>query len=95
MDLHYVIKKPLVTEKIMKMQSVDPLYAFVVDDKADKTTIKRAVEKIFNVHVTQINTSILRGKMKRVGRSQGRRSKIKKAFVQLRPGEKIELFEGV
>jgi len=95
MDLHYVIKKPLVTEKIMAIQAQGPMYAFSVDEKADKLVIKKAVEKIFNVHVTKVNTSIIRGKLKRVGRSQGQRSRVKKAFVQLKEGEKIELFEGV
>ncbi len=95
MDLHYVIKKPLVTEKIMAARAQGPLYAFVVDRTADKTVIKRAVEKIFNVHVTKVNTSVIRGKMKRVGRSMGQRSTIKKALVQLKDGEKIEIFEGV
>jgi large subunit ribosomal protein L23 len=57
--------------------------------------IKRAVEKAFNVKVKEVATTNVKGKNKRLGRFQGRRSDWKKAYVWLRPGEKIELFETV
>ncbi|MDO8519003.1 MAG: 50S ribosomal protein L23 [Deltaproteobacteria bacterium] len=95
MDLYQVIKKPLVTEKAMMQSGTAPQYAFVVERTADKNAIRNAVEKLFKVHVTGINTLIVRGKDKRVGRSIGRKPNWKKAIVTLKEGEKIELFEGV
>lgn len=94
MDSYQVIKKPLVTEKAM-LPHPYPRYAFVVDRWADKVAIRKAVEKLFKVHVTQVNTSIIRGKFRRVGRSMGKKPNWKKAFVTLKEGEKIEIFEGV
>lgn len=95
MDLYQVIKRPLVTEKAMAQTGSAPQYAFVVERDADKAAIRNAVEKLFKVHVTGINTAIVRGKEKRVGRSSGRKPNWKKAIVTLKEGEKIELFEGV
>ncbi len=94
-----VIKKPLVTEKALAPKiNKDGLashYSFEVDRRANKIDIKRAVEKLFKVHVVKVNTSIVTGKLKKVGRSIGYRSNWKKATVNLKSGEKIELFEGV
>lgn len=95
MNHYQVIKKPLVTEKVMSDKGTGGRYAFVVDLKADKNTIRNAVEKLFKVHVKKVNTSIVRGKIKRVGRSTGKRSNWKKALVEIAAGEKIEIFEGV
>lgn len=96
MNPYQVIKKPLLTEKTMAArEGTSTLYTFAVDRQADKPSIRKAVEKLFKVHVKKINTAIIRGKMKRVGRSEGQRSNWKKAWVELAPGEKIELFEGV
>lgn len=95
MELTQVIKRPLVTEKSMLAQGLSNRYAFEVDAKARKGVIKAAVEQLFKVTVTDVNTLIVRGKIKRVGRSVGQRSTIKKALVTLKSGDKIELFEGV
>lgn len=96
MNLYNVIKKPLITEKAVGLQAnTAPRYAFVVDRFATKDTIRNALVSLFKVHVTRVNTTIIRGKNKRVGRSVGRRSNWKKAIVTLKAGEKIELFEGV
>ncbi|HCU24038.1 MAG TPA: 50S ribosomal protein L23, partial [Deltaproteobacteria bacterium] len=57
--------------------------------------IKGAVEKLFSVHVEDVKTLNVRGKIKRVGQNIGKRSNWKKAYVTLREGEKIEFFEGV
>lgn len=95
MDLHQVIKKPIVTERALAGQGEKPCYVFSVDLKADKGLIRAAVEQLFKVHVTDVNTSIVHGKVKKVGRSEGQRSNWKKAFVRLKVGEKIEFFEGV
>lgn len=95
MNIYEVIKRPLVTEKGMKAQGTLPAYTFEIDKRATKDDVRRSVEKIFGVHVVKVNTSRLRGKVKRVGNSIGRRPNWKKAIVALRAGEKIEIFEGI
>ena len=95
MDLYKVIRRPLVTEKAMLPAGEGSRYVFEVEKAATKIDVRKAVEKMFKVNVTQVNTLIVRGKTKRVGRSSGRRSNWKKAFVSLKPGQKIEIFEGV
>ncbi len=94
MDLNYVIKGPLITEKLDKAREKQRQYSFVVDKKATKHEVARAVAGQFKVTVEDVRTLIMRGKIKRVGRSQGKRSNFKKAFVTLKEGDKIELFEG-
>lgn len=89
-----VIKKPLITEKAFAAPEGIVRYAFVVDLKAGKGAIKAAVERLFKVNVEKVNTSIVRGKMRRVGARIGQRSNWKKAHVTLKAGEKIDIFEG-
>ncbi|MEI6079144.1 MAG: 50S ribosomal protein L23 [bacterium] len=93
--IYDVIKRPLLTEKSTSIGEKQNSYVFEVASCADKTEIKEAVEKLFEVKVRDINTMVVHGKMKRVGRHQGRRSKWKKAIVTLQEGQKIQLFEGV
>ena len=84
-DLKYydVILKPIVTEKSMAMQA-DKKYTFSVNTDATKSQIKEAVEKMFkDVKVEKVNTMNLEGKLRRRGQTQGRRSAVKKAVVQL------------
>jgi len=103
-----VIKRPLLTEKSTRLRETggadfpfeeDEDYAqkvvFEVAMDANKIEIRNAVQKLFNVHVTDVHTVIARGKEKRVGHSIGRRPATKKAIVTLRPGDTIEFFEGV
>lgn len=94
MNPYEVIKKPLVTEKSSKQQ-VENKYCFSVNALATKQEIKAAVEKVFKVKVDNVNVLNVRGKWKRVGKSTGKTSNWKKAVVSLKPGEKIEIFEGV
>lgn len=94
MVLTDVIKTPLVTEKADKAREKFRQYAFVVDRKATKHDVARAVTALFKVTVTDVRTLVVRGKIKRVGRSMGKRDNFKKAFVTLKEGDKIELFEG-
>lgn len=68
-------------------------YTFRVPLAATKIQIRQAVEQIFKVKVQAVNTMRYEGKLKRMGRTQGRRSDWKKAVVTLKPGEAIELFE--
>ena len=89
-----VVKRPLITEKAERNREANRQYAFEVHRDATKIQVKTAVEKLFAVHVTAIRTSIARGKNKRVGKNVGRRPNWKKAFVTLKEGDTIALFEG-
>jgi large subunit ribosomal protein L23 len=90
-----IVKKPLVSEKNQLLKELANQVVFEVAATANKIEIRRAVEEIFKVRVQKVRTSIVRGKDRRVGRRMGRQSNWKKAVVTLRPGENIELFEGV
>ena len=89
-----VVKRPLITEKNERAREMARQFAFEVHRDATKIQVKQAVEKLFNVHVLAVRTSVARGKTKRVGRNVGRRPNWKKAFVTLKEGETIALFEG-
>ena len=90
-----IIIRPVLTEKSYDGMA-DKKYAFEVAIGANKTEIKKAVETIFGVKVETVNTLRTEGKMKRQGRTQGRRPERKKAYVKLTEGSKtIEFFEGM
>jgi large subunit ribosomal protein L23 len=96
-DPRRLLRQPLITEKstILRERGQNQ-YVFRVEPNANKIEIKKAIEKIFGVEVEQVRTMVMRGKMKRVGRSLGRRANWKKAYVKLKPGSKsIEYIEGV
>lgn len=93
-DARDIIIKPVITEKSMNLLA-DNKYTFVVDKRANKTEIKNAIEKIFDVRVEKVRTMIVKGKPKRMGRFEGRTPNRKKAVVTLKPGHKIRLFEGM
>ena len=94
MDLTHVIKGPLITEKLDRAREKQRQYSFVVDREASKHDVARAVSTLFKVTVEDVRTCIMRGKIKRIGKSMGKRPNFKKAFVTLKEGDKIELFEG-
>ncbi|AKF82053.1 LSU ribosomal protein L23P [Myxococcus fulvus] len=94
MKIHDVIKGPLITEKLDKAREKLRQYSFIVDLKASKHDVANAVSALFKVTVEGVNTNIVRGKVKRVGRSIGKRPNFKKAVVTLKEGDSIELFEG-
>jgi large subunit ribosomal protein L23 len=94
MNIHDVIKGPLITEKLDQAREKFRQYSFIVDKKATKVDVARAVESLFKVSVEGVRTNIVRGKVKRVGRNMGKRPNYKKAVVTLKEGDKIELFEG-
>jgi len=91
-----IIKKPVLTEKAYD-QMADKKYTFEVDIKANKIEIKQAIEEVFEgVKVASVNTMRTEGKMKRQGRTQGRRPEVKKAIVSLKKDSKgIPFFEGM
>jgi len=94
MHLYEVLRRPLITEKNTSLQALNK-YAFEIADGANKMMIKDAVEKAFKVKVMGVNVITMRGKAKRMGRRTVRTNPWKKAIVTLRPGDKIEYFEGV
>ncbi len=92
-DAYSVIKRPLITEKTMNLTAVGK-YAFEVDPNANKIEIARAVEEIFGVEVVKVNTVNVKPKTKRLGRFEGKTGGMKKAYVTLKPGQRIQIFEG-
>jgi large subunit ribosomal protein L23 len=89
-----ILIRPLMTEKHMKQKEEQNTVAFQVRPDANKVEIRTAVETVFNVKVADVRTMNYEGKMKRMGRHQGRRPGWKKAVVTLAPGHTIELVEG-
>jgi large subunit ribosomal protein L23 len=89
-----VIIHPLMTEKISNLQETEGKVAFAVDRNANKIEIRKAVEEKFNVKVKKVATINIKGKVKRLGRFEGRRSHWKKAVVTLKEGFHIDFFEG-
>ena len=86
-----VIKAPIVTEKSADLARNQNTITFSVACDANKTQIKQAVEKIFNVKVESVNTINVKPKKKRVGRYVGKTNRVKKAIVKLKEGSSIEL----
>ena len=94
-DAHDIIKKPVLSEKSYDLMP-GKRYTFEVDLGANKTQIKQAVEEVFGVQVRSVTTSRKQGKIKRQGRTQGRRPEVKKAYVTLTEDSKaIEFFESM
>lgn len=92
-----VLVRPIITEKMLKLQESEGKYGFVVNIDSNKIEIKSAVEKKFDVTVDSVSTIVVKGKAKqsntRRGITKGRRPNWKKAIVTLREGDKIEFFE--
>ncbi|HET7483062.1 MAG TPA: 50S ribosomal protein L23 [Actinomycetota bacterium] len=91
-DPHDVILAPVVSEKSYALIDQNS-YTFVVHPEANKTEIRQAVEKIWNVKVTSVNTLNRKGKVKKFRYTSGRRADTKRAIVKLEEGHKIDLFE--
>ena len=92
---HDIIIRPLLTEKSYD-GIAEKRYTFIVDRKANRTQVKKAVEEIFGVKVEKVNIAVVLGKVKRQGIHSGRRPALKKAYVILTQDSKpIEFFEGM
>lgn len=93
---HYseIIRTPLITEKGTLVNEQANQVLFRVAPDANKVEIQKAVEQFFNVKVVKVRTVRVLGKTRRVGRSFGRRSDWKKAYVTLAEGQRIDFFEG-
>lgn len=92
--LMQVLLAPQISEKATFIADKNEQVIFVVTSDATKPEIKAAVELLFKVQVKSVQVSNLKGKVKRFGRSMGRRSDVKKAFVCLKPGQEINFAEG-
>ncbi|HWX24604.1 MAG TPA: 50S ribosomal protein L23 [Vicinamibacteria bacterium] len=93
-NLHEVIRRPLITEKTTLLKETQRALCFEVHKDATKPEIKKAVETLFSVKVSNVRVANVRGKFKRQGRYVGKRADWKKAYVVLKEGEKmIEFFE--
>lgn len=90
-----ILIKPLLTEKMTALKESENRVSFVVDKRANKIEIKKAVEEAFKVKVASVNVMNLLGKKKKLGRFVGKRADWKKAIITLKEGEKLELFEGM
>jgi len=94
-DIYAVIKSPVITEKSMALSAEGNNVVFWVDPAANKGDIKEAVQKVFKVTVLSVKTLRVAGKIKKMGRYAGRRPTRKKAYLTLKEGDKIEVFDGV
>jgi large subunit ribosomal protein L23 len=90
-----VIIRPVVTEASALLQEERQTYTFIVARDANKLEIRNAVQVLFNVSVQDVRTANYPGKVRRVGRSTGRKSGYKKALVKLVEGDSIDVYEGV
>ena len=94
-----ILKKPVVTEKMNRITEKQPRYGFIVDKRANKIDIKKAVEAMYGVSVEAVNTMIFRGKSKsrgtKTGVVTGQRPNTKKAIVTLKAGESIDFFSNI
>jgi large subunit ribosomal protein L23 len=94
MHAENIIKRPiLLTEKATRLREEQNQIVFEVSLKANKIQIKSAVEELFDVKVTSVNTSVMRGKFRRMGRGQAQLRNWKKAVVTLREGDDIQFFD--
>jgi large subunit ribosomal protein L23 len=91
---HEVLVRPIISEKNTMLNELGQ-YVFEVSDRANKIMVRQAVEELFGVGVTAVNVLNVKGKRKRSGRNIGVTRSWKKAIVTLKPGDRIELFQGV
>jgi large subunit ribosomal protein L23 len=91
-DLLGIVKYPILTEKTIRLIEQNQ-YSFAVDPKADKNSVKSAIEQLFDVKVVSINTSLLPLRKRRVGKFIGTKSRYKRVIVKLSSEDSIKLFE--
>jgi large subunit ribosomal protein L23 len=93
--LMQILLAPQISEKATFIADKNEQVVFIVTPDATKPEIKAAVELLFKVEVKSVQVAVQKGKIKRFGRTMGRRSDVKKAFVSLKPGRKSTLPKGV
>ncbi|MBD3249974.1 MAG: 50S ribosomal protein L23 [Candidatus Pacebacteria bacterium] len=91
----FLIKKPVITEKSVRLANEQNVYTFYVDYKASKSQIKAAIEELFEVEVIRVNTLIAPSKRRRTGKKRmpNLTTVKKKALVELKQGQTIDLFD--
>lgn len=89
---HAIIRYPSITEKNTSLRQTENKYVFEVVRTATKLQIKEAVEKLFGVEVVSVNTMVVKGKKKRMGRYAGYRPDWKKAVIKIKEGQSISKF---
>ena len=94
-DPHQVLLRPLLTEKMTGLKEKQNKVCFLVHPQSNKIEVKRAAEEVLKVKIDSVHIINTKGKKKRLGRFEGKRSDLKKAILTLKKGEKLELFEGV
>ncbi len=92
LDMRSILRRPTITEKTTGGIEQLNAYVFEVAKEANKLQIKRAVEDLFNVKVSKVNTRRRRGKFKRLGRTTGFTKSVKEAIVTLQKGDKIDVY---
>ena len=92
MELHNVLRRPILTEKSTRGMELQNAYVFEIVPRANKLTVRRAVEELFDVKVVKVNIRNRKGKLKRVGRSIGFSKDRKDAVVTLRAGDKLDIY---
>ncbi len=92
LEEYNIIRRPIITEKGTTLNDENNQVIFEVDIKANKSEIKKAVERLFKVTVTNVRTQNRPGKRKRLGRFMGRRRNWKKAIVTLKEGDRVDFF---
>ncbi len=99
MKLSDVLIRPVLSEKVNRQTEKQNRYTFVVDRKANKLEIKKAVEEFYGVSVINVNTSVVPGKAKsrftKKGVVNGRKPAYKKAFITVAEGENIDLYANI
>jgi large subunit ribosomal protein L23 len=94
-DAHQILIRPLLTEKMTELKDKQNKICFLVSPQSNKIEIKQAAEEVLKVKIDSVNIINTKGKRKRLGRYEGKRSDLKKAILTIKKGEKLELFEGV
>jgi large subunit ribosomal protein L23 len=94
-DPRRIIKTHVQTERSTMLRETNNEYVFEVDKRANKHVIKQAIEGAFKVKVDSVRTMIMPGKLRRMGRNEGKSPTWKKAIVRLKKGESISMFENV
>lgn len=93
-DVYRAVVRPVVTEKSSAAYAQRKEYTFAADPRATKPEIRRAIETMFGVTVERVRTAVQRSRRKTMGRTAGRRPRWKKAYVRLKEGDTIQIFEG-
>ena len=89
MNIYDVVKKPIVTEKGVVKKDSERTLCFEVAVDANKTEIRNAVQTLFKVKIAEVRTSTTAGKLRRRGKFSGYRADWKKAYIKLKPGQKM------